>query len=679
MSTRNPRVALLPCAAIGFALLAACGGGDTTVPGGGASQLAISGGNGQVGLPGAVLPTPLAVAVTNAAGTGVAGLTISFVVTTGSATVSPAAVKTNTSGIAQTNVTFGATAGTVVVSASVPGTSLLATFVLTSGTGTTSQTCASGTPQTLAAGGVLPGVTGTGICLSGGTTGADFALVSFNGNPDNTATATLSVTSSGASAVLTPDRAPSLNVAPTMANALKMKTNTAQHGMDLQQRAFERQLMPKISSARAWYQGRGLRDVIPSTVTVGQLIVLNAAQSDNEQDACEVPLNITARVAAISTHAVVVADTANPLPTFTDAEYQAFATTFDTLINPLDTQAFGQPTDIDGNGRILIFFTKEVNKLTPKTGGVGVVEGFFQPRDLFPTATNAFADACPTSNVGEMFYVIAPDTAGVYSRPNTKADILADTPGILAHEYQHLINAARRIYINGAAAFEEVWLNEGLSHIAEELLYYRVSGNTPRQNLGISVIGASQASVDAFNNNQSANFGRYGVFLGMPSQASPYADNDNLETRGATWNLLRYLADHQGSADGTIWSQLVNTTLTGQSNLQSVFGAGYLTQIRDWATSVFADDLPGVTDARFLSPSWNMRDVWPHLGNPAIGTFPLSELPLSDAAPVSTSVFAGGAAYIRFHVPANSQASINWSGGTGPVSPLMQFTVVRSQ
>ncbi len=103
-------------------------------------------------------------------------------------------------------------------------------------------------------------------------------------------------------------------------------------------------------------------------------------------------------------------------------------------------------------------------------------------------------------------------------------------------------------------------------------------------------------------------------FSPKPAQTSPYADNDDLNTRGATWNLLRYLADHRGTSDGTTWSQLVNTPDTGQDNLAHVFGADYLTQIRDWATSVFSDDVSGVTDARFLEQSWNMRSIFPRLG-----------------------------------------------------------------
>ena len=41
----------------------------------------------------------------------------------------------------------------------------------------------------------------------------------------------------------------------------------------------------------------------------------------------------------------------------------------------LDVNAFGQPTDIDNNGHIVLFFTRAVNELTPPNAG-GVVGGF---------------------------------------------------------------------------------------------------------------------------------------------------------------------------------------------------------------------------------------------------------------------------------------------------------------
>ena len=187
----------------------------------------------------------------------------------------------------------------------------------------------------------------------------------------------------------------------------------------------------------------------------------------------------TARVAAVSSSAIVVADTANPTGGFTDAEYTSFATTFDTLINALDVSNFGQPTDIDKNGKIIILFTKDVNLLTPR-GSAGVIGGFFFERDLFPLSDTGVFGGCAGSNFAEMFYVLVPDPNHVYGDARSKQKVLDLTPGTLAHEYQHLINAGRRMYVNlPFNDFEEVWLNEGLSHMAEELLYYRVSGNAP--------------------------------------------------------------------------------------------------------------------------------------------------------------------------------------------------------
>jgi uncharacterized protein (TIGR03437 family) len=88
---------------------------------------AVSGG-GQTAVTGAAF-APLVVKVTDAAGGPVNGAAITFTVSSGSATVSPATVNTGSDGQAQATVTAGATAGAVVVTAS-SGTSS-ATFNLT--------------------------------------------------------------------------------------------------------------------------------------------------------------------------------------------------------------------------------------------------------------------------------------------------------------------------------------------------------------------------------------------------------------------------------------------------------------------------------------------------------------------------------------------------------------------
>src|SRR5262249_20322487 len=115
-----------------------------------------------------------------------------------------------------------------------------------------------------------------------------------------------------------------------------------------------------------------------------------------------------------------------------------------------------------------------------------------------------------------------------------------------------------------------------------------------------------------------------------------------------------------------------------------VFGTNYLTQIRNWAISVLADDVPGVADAQFLEQSWNMRGIFPRLCTNAqctthLDKYPLAVIPLAEATPASVTVNAGAAAYLRFSVPSGGQASIDWSANGLPVSALMSFTVVRTK
>jgi hypothetical protein len=667
---------LLVAGVVGVAT--ACGSDSTGTGSNSASNISIVSGNGQVGLIGTALALPLVVKVTGSSGTALAGVSVQFTVQSGAATVVPGTATTDATGQAKATVTLGSSAGNVSIQAAVAGSTLTQQFVVTAGTSTQTLACSSGSPQTPAAGGVLPGVSGTGICLGAAAGGSDYSVVVFFGNPDQSVLGQVNVTAHNATALSTPDLTPLADVfaTPQRGSALTANVSDAQEQFELKlRRIAQTQLAPLVPAARAAMRSGARRSVIPSSLTLNQVITLNAQGNIP----CSSPINIGARVAAISNNSYVLADTANPPGGFSDADYASFGATFDTLINPLDINTFGAPTDIDHNGKIVMIFTKEVNKLTPR-GANGVVGGFFFDRDLFPTTDQPGFGGCATSNFGEMFYLLVPDPNAVFSDKRAFTDIQALTPGTLAHEYQHLINAGRRLYVNTSSDYPEAtWLNEGLSHIAEELLFYKATGLAPRQNIDLNT---ARGVATQFANFQGSNFGRYNEFLSKPSQTSPYADNDDLNTRGATWNMLRYLADHKGTGDGSTWSSLVNTPDTGQKNLSNVFGTNLLTQIRDWATSVFSDDVPGVTDARFLEQSWNMRSVFPGLAGQngqALGKFPLTVVPLSDALPANLLINAGGVAYLRFSVPAGSQASIDWTSSGLPVSPFFQFTVVRTR
>ena len=378
MLSSRVRVAL---SLLAGSVVAACGGSEPTGTGSNTpAALAIVSGDGQVGLIGQTLSVPLVVKVSSTTAP-IPGVAVTFNVTSGSATLSPTTANTDATGQAKTLVTFGSSPGTVSISATVSGTSLVKFFALTAGTSSVTAACSSLAPTTPGIGNVVPGLPGTGICLGGGATGAEYAIVAFNSNPD-TVTGTslpMTMTSHGAAAVATASVAPSFNVVPGAALSLGHPSDL-QSAFDMRLREIaRRELAPKVPAALARLSQTPSFSTIPANPAVGTLFNLNA----NGQQACTSIKSRVARVAAVSNSAIVVADTTNPAGGFTDAEYQSFATTFDTLINPLDVSNFGQPTDIDKNGKILIFFTKEVNLLTPRGSG-GVIGGFFFERDLFP-------------------------------------------------------------------------------------------------------------------------------------------------------------------------------------------------------------------------------------------------------------------------------------------------------
>jgi hypothetical protein len=657
----------LACAIGAFAAAATACSESSTGTKASPAALAVVSGNAQTGFVGLQLAVPLTVVVTNSSGAPVAGAVVRFQVTEGSANVTPATVTSDASGTASSQLTLGGEAGPVKVTATVQGTSLTAAFSATAFVATAD--CA--TPVALAVGQVTTAITGTSLCVMPTTAAADYLLVPFFASTVSSARTTVRVTASN---ITTPSA--SLSLSPSLSRSsapggdvmfAASATAAPASGFELALRDRERRdLTPLMASARAWRRGGGaLRNAIPNTISVGDLVQLNS----NADVACSQARVRAGRVVAITSKAVIVADTLNPTGGYTSAEYQSIGVTFDTLVDPVDTRYFGAPTDIDGNGRVVIFFTKAVNDLTPASSN-SYVGGFFYARDLFPTQSTPALEACPASNVGEMFYLMVPDPSR--SSAFSKANVTKVVISTLAHEYQHLINAARRLYVNAAAEeFEEVWLNEGLSHIAEEVLFYESSKLQPRANIDVATVRRSQATVDAFNNFLIGNFGRYESFLEKPSDFSPFSDNDSLETRGATWSYLRYAADQRATSDGDIWNRLVNSNTTGLANVSQVFGTDAMTLARSWAIAVATDDIPGVPSA-YQQPSWNFRDIFAVLLSSTV--FPLATQTLSAGAPTTVTLAAGAGGYVRFGAAAGASPQLSWTTGAA-----VQMALVRTK
>jgi hypothetical protein len=545
-------------------------------------------------------------------------------------------------------------------------------------------------------------------CLAGTTTGAEYALIVFNSSLDGTFSLTATVTPSGIAAAPTASLAllssPASLAEPTAPPMLARGSSAAAPVADetfhlrLHERV-RRTVEAHAASARRWYAARTLApaptkvgafsvapsySAIPASPVAGSILKVNV----NANEDCTAPAYRGARVVAVGTRSIVLADTLNPANGFSDADYVRFAARFDTLVYPLDATAFGDPSDIDGNGRVAILFTRAVNELTPANSS-SFVAGFFYGRDLLP-ATGA--SPCAGSNEGELMYMLVPDSAGeVNGNVRGRGFVDTITTGVLAHEMQHLINASRRLYVNpGAAIDEAVWLNEGLSHVAEELLYYRESGMLARGDLGDGAVRVgSMQTYPFFKADLAANFSRWIEYLQDPGDNSPTAADDELATRGATWTFLRYAADQLYSDDGDVWRRFDNSTTTGIGTLQVVFGSPVdLPRLfRDWTVANLLDDAGITTDPRFAHPSWNFRSLF---GNtfgsydPSHSIFtpigsPLRVSPLTNGIGARVRVRGTSASYYRLAVGAGREALLGLASGAGPPSPQLQFIVVRTK
>lgn len=434
---------------------------------------------------------------------------------------------------------------------------------------------------------------------------------------------------------------------------------TARAHARLRERERE-ELRPFMAAARE-QASRPRPGYSATSVAVGDEVVVDVSPS------CGTPDPRSGRVVAVTEHAVVVDDPSNPPPRFSEQELTAFGRTFDTLVEPLVTGAFGEPSDLDGNGRVVLFFTRGVND--QGLAELGVVSGFFWSGDLLP------AGQCPSSNGGEVLYLAVPDGEGGPGRPQVDPQLIREVlVATMGHELQHLINASRRIFETGAGP-EETWLNEALSHVVEELLFYAVSGFDPGMNVGQEVLQDPSLKTP-FREFALNNVGRYNLFLQSPRSYSPIGA-DGLAPRGAGWGYLRYVLDRYAGDDGAVLRALGGGPSTGLDNLQAATGINPLEWMGDWSVAVLLDDLDSDIHPIYRQPSWNFRELIPPMRPD--GAFPLRLMEWPENSTFAFDLQPGSAAHVRFAVEAGGHAEIEVTAPEQEEGQTVRVWIVRTR
>jgi hypothetical protein len=360
----------------------------------------------------------------------------------------------------------------------------------------------------------------------------------------------------------------------------------------------------------------------------------------------------TATLKYIGTHLLIYVSKNAPGPAdgvhgFTDAQITAFGHTFDLDLYTIDVATFGSPSDIDANGRVIVLLSPIINKLTDASTCTtqGYIAGFFNAVDLLPT------QYVGKSNGGEIFYSLVPDASATFSCAHTADAVEQLTPSTFIHEFQHMISFGQHSIIHGGND-EDSWLNEGLSHIAEELgsRYYenRFPPPTGRTDADQAFPDSAQGFItgDLFNSFHYLLSTASDDGTDKASVSNWGSGDGTLVQRGAAWLFLRWLGDQQ---DSLVYGRLDQTNLTGVPNVESAAGASFATLFGEFSLALYTDSLPGVSRSSIPSAlrftSRNLRALYgkQHQRNPGTftQTFPISALALTPGSARTESMYPG--------------------------------------
>lgn len=246
---------------------------------------------------------------------------------------------------------------------------------------------------------------------------------------------------------------------------------------------------------------------------------------------------VTGRVKCVEENVIIYLDTevesTNPAD-ITDSDIESLCTEFNDQA-ALEESWFGAASDVNSDGKVAALLTPQVNRLGSMGGGI--ITGFFLASDLYSrSGSNAI------SNEREIVYTLVPDSSGVYGLTIPKSFAIENLlTAVLPHEFQHAISYNQHVFL-GEGTTEDNWLNEGMSHLAEDLVGYG-----------------------------QENYSRAEIFLDSPtSYALVNSGSPGLGERGEAYLFMRFLYEQSSDKTGFLWGLYHNNT-GGVANLEAAY------------------------------------------------------------------------------------------------------------
>ncbi len=191
---------------------------------------------------------------------------------------------------------------------------------------------------------------------------------------------------------------------------------------------------------------------------------------------------------------------------------------------PILVEAFGAPSDVDGDGRIALLFTHRVHDADHVV--------------VFDAASVVPARFGGDGNMTDLLW-LSPVAAGYRA--------------LLAHYFQRLINFNQHVLVRRSLP-EEIWLREGLSHVAQDLV-----------------------------SEHNHNYSHVRAYLRQPRGAG-LSTPGTRATRGAAYLFVRSLVDLFGEG---ILLRLVQTDRVDRENVEAATGESFADLIARWGAQLY--------------------------------------------------------------------------------------------
>jgi uncharacterized protein (DUF2141 family) len=238
---------------------------------------------------------------------------------------------------------------------------------------------------------------------------------------------------------------------------------------------------------------------------------------------------------------------------FSSTELQGLANDFENRVIPPDRRYFGDFTDVDGNQKIIIVFSR---LLGPQN-----LLGYVLPADLFDDG-ETFPAAGVHSNEGDIFYAATPSSLPGLSRSRYFGVVM---PATMVHELKHLIATGRRILADNLP--EELWIEEGSAMAAQQLAGLGTQVN--------EVQGYARFALAAPRNYR------------LVHEERPSGQEEGLSIYG--YNFLLVWRAAQGKGHEAFWKDWAAGPGRGIANLEAHTGKPFTELMLDWATALALD------------------------------------------------------------------------------------------